>query len=392
MVAVAVHVAYRRQGTAIERGDLDTRGRRGVGAAHEYADVSPAAVVSELDHPRLLVASRIAGECGLVVGTSGDSYVGICILICVLSGRALDAMSVGEDESRSLGVRVRQVRLIVIAASSLGTAAIVSAVGLIGFVGIIVPTSLSPRGHLVSKDSAISVLFGAAFLVFCDTIARTVMAPPSYHRVVTRSSRTGVRGDPQSSSGQCAMSWVDVEHVSVKVGAANLDLGHHARGRTGHVVHDHWTQWRRQDDLVRRSRDFGASRAGQFRSPASQSVRSTSESGRDWFPGAPAPQVPAGMTVPTTSHLVALPIRSSTSPVRGQASGQRGGSSDCRSRASRSETSRHCREANASAWFLARALAQSTMVIVLDEPTTGLDLRHQMDLLELLRRRSLSAA
>jgi iron complex transport system ATP-binding protein len=35
---------------------------------------------------------------------------------------------------------------------------------------------------------------------------------------------------------------------------------------------------------------------------------------------------------------------------------------------------------------LARALAQSTMVIVLDEPTTGLDLRHQMDLLELLKK------
>lgn len=35
---------------------------------------------------------------------------------------------------------------------------------------------------------------------------------------------------------------------------------------------------------------------------------------------------------------------------------------------------------------LARALAQSTMVIVLDEPITGLDLRHQMDLLELLKK------
>lgn len=35
---------------------------------------------------------------------------------------------------------------------------------------------------------------------------------------------------------------------------------------------------------------------------------------------------------------------------------------------------------------LARALAQSTAVIVLDEPTTGLDLRHQMDLLELLKK------
>jgi len=34
---------------------------------------------------------------------------------------------------------------------------------------------------------------------------------------------------------------------------------------------------------------------------------------------------------------------------------------------------------------LARALTQSTMVVVLDEPITGLDLRHQMDLLELLK-------
>jgi iron complex transport system ATP-binding protein len=34
---------------------------------------------------------------------------------------------------------------------------------------------------------------------------------------------------------------------------------------------------------------------------------------------------------------------------------------------------------------LARALTQSTMVVVLDEPITGLDLRHQMDMLELMR-------
>ncbi|MDE3222290.1 MAG: ABC transporter ATP-binding protein [Acidobacteriota bacterium] len=35
---------------------------------------------------------------------------------------------------------------------------------------------------------------------------------------------------------------------------------------------------------------------------------------------------------------------------------------------------------------MGRALAQSTMVMVLDEPTTGLDLRHQMTMLEMLRR------
>lgn len=105
-------------------------------------------------------------------------YVVVCIVVCVVSGRALDVMSVGEDESRSLGIPVRRVRLVVIAASSLGTAAIVSAVGLIGFVGIIVPHIVRLLvGTSYRRILPISVVFGAAFLVFADTIARTVMAP-----------------------------------------------------------------------------------------------------------------------------------------------------------------------------------------------------------------------
>lgn len=105
-------------------------------------------------------------------------YVIVCTAICVASGRALDVMSVGEDESRSLGLPVRRVRFIVIAASSLGTAAIVSAVGLIGFVGIIVPHIVRLLvGTSYRRILPISVVFGAAFLVFADTLARTVMAP-----------------------------------------------------------------------------------------------------------------------------------------------------------------------------------------------------------------------
>jgi iron complex transport system permease protein len=105
-------------------------------------------------------------------------YVIVCIAICVASGRALDVMSVGEDESRSLGVPVRRIRFVVIAASSLGTAAIVSAVGLIGFVGIIVPHIVRLLvGTSYRRILPISVLFGAMFLVFADTIARTVIAP-----------------------------------------------------------------------------------------------------------------------------------------------------------------------------------------------------------------------
>ena len=105
-------------------------------------------------------------------------YVLVCVVICVAAGQALDVMSVGEDESRSLGLPVGRVRLIVIAASSLGTAAIVSAVGLIGFVGIIVPHIVRLLvGTSYRRILPISVAFGAAFLVFADTIARTVMAP-----------------------------------------------------------------------------------------------------------------------------------------------------------------------------------------------------------------------
>ena len=105
-------------------------------------------------------------------------YVVVCILISVAAGRALDVMSVGEDESRSLGLPVRRVRLIVIVASSLGTAAIVSVAGLIGFVGIIVPHIVRLLvGTSYRRILPISVLFGAAFMVVADTIARTVLAP-----------------------------------------------------------------------------------------------------------------------------------------------------------------------------------------------------------------------
>ncbi len=105
-------------------------------------------------------------------------YVAVCTVVCVAAGRALDVMSVGEDESRSLGLPVRRVRLLVVAASSLGTAAIVSAVGLIGFVGIIVPHVVRLLvGTSYRRILPISVLAGAAFLVLADTVARTIVAP-----------------------------------------------------------------------------------------------------------------------------------------------------------------------------------------------------------------------
>ncbi len=101
-------------------------------------------------------------------------YVGVCIVICVAAGRALDVLSVGDVESRALGLSVTRVRLLVVIASSLGTAAVVSVVGLIGFVGIIVPHLIRlVVGTSYRRILPICVSGGAAFLVIADTVARS---------------------------------------------------------------------------------------------------------------------------------------------------------------------------------------------------------------------------
>ncbi len=105
-------------------------------------------------------------------------YIGVCMAVCLSIARKLDVMSVGEVEARTLGLNVRQLRLIGLGAASLGTAAVVSAVGLIGFVGLVVPHIV----RLVSGTSyrrilPISAVAGGAFLVFADTVARTVLSP-----------------------------------------------------------------------------------------------------------------------------------------------------------------------------------------------------------------------
>ncbi len=105
-------------------------------------------------------------------------YVVVSLVVCLFAARALDVLSVGEEEAQSLGIRVRQVRWAVIAAASLGTSAVVSAAGLIGFVGIIVPHTIRLMvGVSYRRIVPLSLVLGAAFLVLADTVARTVMAP-----------------------------------------------------------------------------------------------------------------------------------------------------------------------------------------------------------------------
>jgi iron complex transport system permease protein len=105
-------------------------------------------------------------------------YALVSAAVLVACRRLLDVLAVGDDEASSLGVRAARVRLVVVAAATLGTAAAVAVSGLIGFVGIIVPHTV----RLVAGSSyrlvvPLCLLLGAAFMILADLVARTVMAP-----------------------------------------------------------------------------------------------------------------------------------------------------------------------------------------------------------------------
>jgi iron complex transport system permease protein len=105
-------------------------------------------------------------------------YVIVAWIVIIAHRRLVDVLSVGDEEAASLGVNVGRVRLFVVVAATIGTAAAVAVSGLIGFVGIIVPHTI----RLLAGSSyrlllPLSVLVGAGFLVLADVAARTVISP-----------------------------------------------------------------------------------------------------------------------------------------------------------------------------------------------------------------------
>jgi cobalamin transport system permease protein len=119
------------------------------------------------------------------LGTSGWDDVRIAlpsVLVAVTTlwtvRRLLDVIEVGDLEAESLGLNVARLRMVVVIAASLATAAAVSVAGLIGFVGIIVPHTVRIlSGTSYRHVLPLSVLFGASFLILVDVVARTAVAP-----------------------------------------------------------------------------------------------------------------------------------------------------------------------------------------------------------------------
>lgn len=94
----------------------------------------------------------------------------------LLSGRALDGLSLGDDVAHSLGIHLTRTRLMV----TVGTAACVGAAtavtGAIGFVGLVVPHLLRPLvGGRPGRLLPVSLLGGACFILLADIIVREVL-------------------------------------------------------------------------------------------------------------------------------------------------------------------------------------------------------------------------
>jgi iron complex transport system permease protein len=105
-------------------------------------------------------------------------YIALSSVAILLHRRLIDVISVGDEEADSLGVDTSHVRLLVVIAASLGTAAVVAVSGLIGFVGIIVPHTVRLLlGSSYRLVLPLSFIFGAAFLILADLAGRVVIAP-----------------------------------------------------------------------------------------------------------------------------------------------------------------------------------------------------------------------
>lgn len=105
-------------------------------------------------------------------------YLIFGFIILFSFSKHLNLFSLGEKQAAHLGVRVKRTRLIILVVSTLITAAAVSIVGTVGFVGLVVPhlvrLMVGPDYRIIIPVTAI---VGALYVLWADTIARTLLSP-----------------------------------------------------------------------------------------------------------------------------------------------------------------------------------------------------------------------
>lgn len=105
----------------------------------------------------------------------GPLLAGAAVLVALR--HRLDAMSLPEEEARALGLPTTGLRLALIAAATLVTAASVAVAGIVGWIGLVVPhLARFLVGPSFPRLLPVAALIGAGFLLLIDTLARTLAA------------------------------------------------------------------------------------------------------------------------------------------------------------------------------------------------------------------------
>lgn len=108
----------------------------------------------------------------------GAPMIAVGLAALGLFSRPLDALALGDDTARSLGLSVGTFRLAIVLAATLTTAAAVAAAGIIGFVGLVAPHAARRIvGGRSSRLLPASCLLGALLLLLADGAARGLAAP-----------------------------------------------------------------------------------------------------------------------------------------------------------------------------------------------------------------------
>ncbi len=102
-----------------------------------------------------------------------------CLMLTVLLSKPLNAMLLGENYAKTMGVNVRAVRVVVISLSAVFAAIVTAYCGIIAFVGLAVPhiakLALKASDHRILIPA--TILAGAAITVTCDIAARMLLSP-----------------------------------------------------------------------------------------------------------------------------------------------------------------------------------------------------------------------
>lgn len=100
----------------------------------------------------------------------------LLIVITSVFGSALDALSLGEEQACYLGINAKQLKILIFLVSSLLTGVIVATVGIIGFIGLLIPHICRLLvGERIKALLPFLIVIGAGFTILADLLSRIII-------------------------------------------------------------------------------------------------------------------------------------------------------------------------------------------------------------------------